>query len=571
MFNSSLTDMKRNMASGQGTMYSIFAGGKLKQNDVAAITNYANAVKAGVKPTQAFKDNLGGCSVAAKRYVVDARRAGKSTDEMVAGLSKVPKATSAASIGLKALSVAGNMLLSMGIMYAISGLIQGITWLATSSERAKDAAEELANELNTQKETIEGNISTIKGLEDEFKRLSKGVDDYGSNVSLSADEYERYQQIVQQIVGISPNLIAGYNKEGNAIANKNGLIEQSIALLKEENRQRIANATSEETIKTLGKGKIEEYKDVHSDYQENKSNALSINGIIKEMTDPGFFGGESSDEYKKGKWIADFFEIDESQFRQNYRGLNQLISEADFDEKIVELYARASTATDVFTKEDLQKFKDYIDQKNSLSSKLETASKALNPTLQLVPQSLTVYDELSDKQKAFISEYINTFRITADTTEADIEKMRQDILDFTEAIGNASPETKKAIEDLFSLDKTKMSATEWEKQVNALINQIINSLTFDSDEDKNNFVKNLKIRLGIEFTTDGETTVGTLISNVKEKFKGKFENEIGQLSIDELKILSNLDISPEGIESWSEVETLIANAGKEANKMTVLW
>ena len=559
------------MASGQGTMYSIFSGGKLNKNDVTAITNYANAMKGGANSVQAWSTGMNGASVAAKQYVLNARKAGKSTDEMVAGLKQVPKATNAASVGLKALSVAGSMLMSMGIAFAITKIIEGIQWLATSSERAKEAASELADELNTQKSTIEGNISTVSGLEEEFERLSKGVDDYGANISLSADEYRRYQQIVQQIVGISPSLISGYDKEGNAIANKNGLIEQSIALLKEENRQRVENATSEETIKTLGKGKVEEYKDVYNDYQQNTSNALSVNGLIKEMTDPGFWGSDDSDEYKKGKWIADFFEIDESRFKQNYRGLSDLISKADFDERVEELYGRASTATDIFTTKDLQKFKDYIDQKNSLSLKLETASKALNPTLQMVPQSLTVYDELTDKQKAFVSEYVNTFKITADTTDADIKKMRQDILDFTEAIGNASPETKKAIDDLFSLDKAKISAAEWEKQINDLINQIVDSLTFESEEDKNAFVKLLKIRLGIEFTTDGETSVSTMLEGVKEKVKDEFDSEVDKLGFDELKIAYNIIAElPEGtLLTWGELKKRIDAATQSANKMTV--
>ena len=534
----------------------------VSESDIADLTRFNEAVKGGIPYLTAIEQEMSKSSETAKNLAKSAK--GATVD-----INSIPKASKAAAAGMKALSVAGNMLVSMGIAFAITKIIEGIQWLATASERAKEAAAELTDELNAQKTTIEGNVSTISGLEDEFERLSKGVDDYGANISLSADEYARYQQVVQQIVGISPSLISGYDKEGNAIANKNGLIEQSIALLKEENRQRIINATSEETVKTLGKGEIEKYKDIYNDYQENKSGALSsYGGLIKEMTDPGAFGSKNSDEYKKGKFIADFFGVDESSFGQNYRSLNELISKADFDEKIEELYDRAATARDIFTTTDLQKFKDYIDQRSSLSLKLETASKSLNPTLQMVPQSLTVYDELTDKQKAFISEYVNTFRITADTTESDIENMRQDILDFTEAIGKASPETKKAVEDLFSLDKTKISAAEWEKQVNDLINQIVNSLTFDSDEDKNNFVKNLKIRLGIEFTTDGETTVDTMISNIEEKFGGKFADEIRKLKIDDLKMLSNLDISPEGIEDWAEVETLIANAKRVAEGTT---
>lgn len=557
------TTGKTKIAS-SGLFNGIFKGDFFKaqpivsESDIAALENY-NKLLADNKPQEAFEQAMNKASVTAQNLAKNAK--GAAVD-----INAIPKASKAAAAGMKALSIAGNMLVSMGIAFAITKIIEGIQWLATSSERAKEAASELADELNTQKTTIEGNISTVSGLEEEFKRLSKGVDDYGANISLSADEYTRYQQIVQQIVGISPSLISGYDKEGNAIANKNGLIEQSIALLKKENRQRIENATSEETVKTLGKGEVEKYKDKEQEVQnKRRENSFWVSGNWAQAENKNEKLLELIGINDKKPWWLNDSSFYSDKLRDNYDVLFQ-----NFDKIIAyndELKKMGQPT--LLSDDEIKRLQNWAKVYGETEAELERASKTLNPTLQMVPQSLTVYDELTDKQKAFVSEYINTFRITADTTKADIEKMRQDILDFTEAIGNASPETKKAIEDLFSLDKTKIPAAEWEKQVNDLINQIVNSLTFDSDEDKNNFVKNLKIRLGIEFTTDGETTVDTLISNVTEKFKGKFKEEIGQLSIDDLKILSNLDISPEGIESWAEVETLIANANKAANEMAV--
>ncbi len=108
-----MSTIKRNLASDQGIGYSIFNGNKLTQNDVTAITNYANAVKSGVKPAIAMKENLKGCSVAGLQYVKTSEMAGQSTDEMVAGLKDVPKATNAMSASLEVLSIAGNMLISM--------------------------------------------------------------------------------------------------------------------------------------------------------------------------------------------------------------------------------------------------------------------------------------------------------------------------------------------------------------------------------------------------------------------------------------------------------------------------
>ena len=569
-----LTTGKTKITS-SGLFNGIFKGDFFKaqpivsESDIAAIENYNNLL-ANNKPQEAFEQAMENASQTAQNLAKSAK--GAAVD-----INAIPKASKAAAVGMKALSVAGSMLVSMGIAFAITKLIEGIQWLATSSERAKEAAAELADELSTQKDTIEGNISTIKGMEGEFKRLSKGVDDYGANISLSADEYERYQQIVKQIVGISPSLISGYDKEGNAIANKNGLIEQSIALLKEENRQRIANATSEETVGTLGKGKVQELKDFMNDnplpYGDAKYKFIQA---FRQATENYSI---RNDKENKGNYdIFKTFGFDGYNWN-DYSGASHDSVYAgnfaqDYYEQIVEdIRNGGEKARQVFTAEEIRTLaefaKSYDNNVALYDKRMEQHQKSLNPTLQMVPQSLTVYDELTDKQKAFVSEYVNTFKIAANTTEADIKKMRQDILDFTEAIGNASPETKQAIENLFSLDKTKIPAAEWEKQVNDLINQIVNSLTFDSDEDKNKFVKNLKIRLGIEFTTDGETTVNTLISNVKKKFKGKFENEIGQLSIDDLKFLSNLDKPLEGIENWAEVETFIANAKKAADKLTV--
>ena len=78
IFNSTIGTMKRNLASGQGIGYSIFNGNKLTQNDVTAIQNYANALKSGIGTGKSWRNTMEGCSVAAKQYVLNARKAGKS-------------------------------------------------------------------------------------------------------------------------------------------------------------------------------------------------------------------------------------------------------------------------------------------------------------------------------------------------------------------------------------------------------------------------------------------------------------------------------------------------------------
>lgn len=138
IFNSTLSTMKKNIKNGQSVAYSIFNGNKINQKDIQSIINYADAIKNGAKPSEAYKNNLLGCSVAAKQYVVDARKAGKSTDELVDGLKDVPKTSKAATLGLKALSIAGNMIAMWAISEVITRTVSAINDYANSAEIARE-------------------------------------------------------------------------------------------------------------------------------------------------------------------------------------------------------------------------------------------------------------------------------------------------------------------------------------------------------------------------------------------------------------------------------------------------
>lgn len=165
------------------------------------------------------------------------------------------------TIGLQAASIALNATLTMGISFAIQGIISGIDYIIHRNEKLIESANEMTQTYREQSKTLNDNIKSLQGQKDEFERLSKGVDDYGKNISLSSDEYDRYKSIVEEILGYSPELIAGYDEEGNAIAKKNGLIERSIELMKEEQRQKLKEMTTDEKTKTAYKGAKAEYDD----------------------------------------------------------------------------------------------------------------------------------------------------------------------------------------------------------------------------------------------------------------------------------------------------------------------
>ena len=138
-----------------------------------------------------------------------------------------------------------NAVLNVGIGLLVGVAINGIIKLADAwihrNERLIESANELSASYKQALDDISSSLSRVNSLQEEFAELSKGVDNFGNNVSLDTRSYERYLSIVQELVEINPSLIEGYDAEGNAIITKNGAIEETIRLLKEERKQQALN------------------------------------------------------------------------------------------------------------------------------------------------------------------------------------------------------------------------------------------------------------------------------------------------------------------------------------------
>lgn len=139
--------------------------------------------------------------------------------------------TSAAKmVGLQMASMALSAAMSFGISLAISGIITLFDNFIHWSEKAQEKAQEVIDKFEQASTEIKDNIQSINDVRPEFETLAMGVDELGRNVSLSTEEYARYQEIVGQLIEMNPSLVEGYDAEGNALVNKNKALEESIRL-----------------------------------------------------------------------------------------------------------------------------------------------------------------------------------------------------------------------------------------------------------------------------------------------------------------------------------------------------
>ena len=131
-------------------------------------------------------------------------------------------------MSVKALKLAFNMFSGLVISFAISKIIKGFQYLAESAERAKEKLEDVRTDLTTNRSSYESDRKTLEELKDEYDSLTKKTDELGGVQNLTNEEYQRYTEIISQILGITPKLITGWDDEGNAISNKNSLLQRSM-------------------------------------------------------------------------------------------------------------------------------------------------------------------------------------------------------------------------------------------------------------------------------------------------------------------------------------------------------
>ena len=89
-----------------------------------------------------------------------------------------------------------NAVLNVGIGLLVGLAINGILKLADAwihrNERLIESANELSASYKQALDDISSSLSRVNSLKEEFAELSKGVDNFGNNVSLDTRSYERY-------------------------------------------------------------------------------------------------------------------------------------------------------------------------------------------------------------------------------------------------------------------------------------------------------------------------------------------------------------------------------------------
>ena len=466
----------------------------------------------------------------------------QGADGATKGITLLGKALPVASTGFKIFNAAATMGVSLLAGALIGALVKYASEAIKTAEEIKQEAKEISeayadavDEINNNFKSlgIENESSSISALEKEFATLAAGVDKYGNNISLTSDQYERYRDICEQIVGINPLIASGYDSATEAIGNNASVLSQLIELQREQARIAAEEYFSDENIEILTKDAVNDYRDIIA--KNNSSRAQAFATLGDSFNDPFEKYLESNTDVEntlpeKWKWIltqigyeAEKAEAIVDSYKNYYGNLDgeevYMYDNSFFEDYADEIKANISNFGAAYESEISKAFVGAETEFAAAEKRLKEAQDGLIDTLLIAPASSRDYGKLTSEGKNFLVEWIKNnemFKVTGgDLTEDQVQAMKDTVLSMMDILVSSAKTVEyngkmftaqDILSKIYNIDASSVDYAAYKNQVNEMLTAFWNSLT-DQQKIDHGFTsfENFTISLGFDFVAADQT------------------------------------------------------------------
>lgn len=480
-------------------------------------------------------------------------------------------------IGSAIASMAVSMVAFMAVQTILTGLMSAIDKTVMSAQEAAEITQNALSNYDSAKSSIEGNITSVENLKDRFAELSKGVTDNGKNISLAADEYQEYQDIVSQLVGINPSLVEGYNDEQQAILDKNSAIEETIALLEKQQRQEARDAVYGGSSENDGHKKNYEaaYKDFQEQYKTAQEGVKSVdndifNYLSRVQTALSKNGGRDIKNFNKliSDTIGMTYDEYADKINKETNGSKSVTwldyirdnSEAlgkNFDNILGQLNQMRGMTGDLSADGE-----SLANAWHSASESVDASSSEVKQMMQASLEANKLYYELDDQQKTFLSQYADSISSDAlyDVNNPDAP------LRYANAMLQVVKNTeagKKAISDYYKIqeEQDSMPYDKYVAKMSTVMEAVRAELSKRLTPEEMNAI-DLSEAFGLkQFQSDMYQMRETIRSNFEEALSG---SDIEGSSVDEL--LKDFNLEKLSKNQLSALNSALVDTGDHASE-----
>lgn len=593
LFSKSFSDIKKDLSNGLGIRRGFFS--LVSEKDIKSLNDFNKAINNGTKYSEAFNTYMSKSPIAIKRQANELIKlhtqqkilnkqyqTGKITQEqyntaLQANQAQVKALTTktqtltfaqkASAVASKAAAVALNMLGNiaiMGIITLISKGVKHLSDLANHIEITKEKVEDLKSTFKSTLDTANSNAKRVEELADRYDKLSKGVNNLGENVSLTNEEYDEYNTLVNEIADMFPTLVQGYTDEGNAIINLKNNVKDLRDAYKEA-QQEAYNLLIVNGKDTDGNDIIKQWKDLKdtgflaSIFDLGASDvdkSISVTNAIEQLK---AIQNISAERYRELKRIAG------SGTKEEISALSDIEKEIAYGHYL----GKALGLTSDFSNEDFQNAKKQAKVLvQTYNAEIESALVDVKTLANAYLMTNEDYDKLDDQSKNIASILTNSL----DFDIANGFKSKEDVGVYVEGIltklKESEPEIQSAFNELLSLDTKNLPLSESKKQVDSSIQKLSSYLGIDENQ--------LKISFGFEFVDENFDELQNILNRAKEKFNlnldwtNVVEGEHGVNTKEEIALLAECidatDSMTKALELYDEKVRDVANTTDTATK-----
>lgn len=524
------------------------------------IEKFSNIKPHSTEEWKAFGNTLNEADDSLKAFLINEQYNIKDLTTYTQFLKDQNKIIDLQIIKTKALNTIKDLGINLSIAAASAFIAKGLELAVTAidnyinrAEKLKETAEEAKSAIND----IEANFSNLRSTTDNIKEryaeLAQGVEHLGkvnqSRGKLTTEDYDEFLDLSNQLAVLFPQLTAGYDDNGNAILNLSGNVDTIVSSLDNlvSVQQKLANQEILEKMPDVWAGyavSLDEYKKNIEEVRKEADTYKSILDTVSNTDNTALLTTHGSDSSNFESAIKTAFENTGVDY-QSIDGLYNAHYEKNRGMKVWD-----STTWDFTKLNDLQ-LEQLKNELGSLAAEYEDAAQIAKGKIEAANSEMSSYintwlsgewnfSKMSpDMQNVVKDILLNSDWVSQLPSDiaGDWDKVSNWLeQEFLFAINNIDDkEIQAALANAFIGDFTVETLQE-------VINQLLHTEGFD---------ENNPLIIYLQAKSDNKNT---LMNSVKAKLKDGEEQDISQLSNEDLDIASEkIAVNDGALLTWDEL------------------
>ena len=481
---------------------------------------------------------------ATRAVITSAARYGSQMDTAAQGaraatlnMTAFSAASRAAAVAQGILNAAIGMFIGAAIAMAIGAIVKAIDNWIHKEEKLAEKAEEANNKIKEQVDYVNELKSAMKDLPEKYAELAQGVDLLtNTNKKLNDEQYQEFLDTSNKLAETFPELVLGYDENGNAILSLSGSVEQITEDLKE-----YIKTAKEAAAQEINENLPDVMRDLQAKEEKNKKQDVvyeleRVNTMREALTKSA--NGTVLIDPEQTRYVSDML-----YGFQRFLDASKKDVRIGIDFQTNGLFFEGEDAADIE-----QNFDDYFGQyQHSLTLKVQQLENATKKQVAETSANLNqIVDtmDLEDADKAFVKAIVGSGDWYDKFKEEGIDPENIGIWftsEYVNGLLGMNGAVKEALLTVLSPDGQTIAQLQeyWQRIIDQFGDKDGN-LPGTLQSSYNNFLANANAKK----------------SNILEKFKGNqsaFDSKLDTLSQEDLDIAASLDVPAGTLATWDEL------------------